>query len=85
VNVLVQVSCQWAKTAYGATIGVIEQMGPRNMTITGPLSQNQTTPFSTNITVDLTQFWYDMTCTVQAPINDPNTANNSYNETLAKP
>ena len=85
VNVLVQVSCQWAKTAYGATIGVMEQMGPRNMTITGPLSQNQTTPFSTYITVDLTQFWYDMTCTVQAPINDPNTANNSYNERLARP
>ena len=83
-NVVVNVSCQWSKTAYGATFGVIEQMGPRNMTIIS-LSPNQTTPFSTNITVDLTQFWYDMTCTVQVPFNDPNTTNNSYNETLARP
>ncbi|NIN63114.1 MAG: hypothetical protein GTO63_00035 [Anaerolineae bacterium] len=83
-NVVVQVSCQWSKTAYGDTMGVIEQMGPRQMTIIS-LSPNQTTPFSTNIKVDLTQFWYDMTCQVDVPFIDPNTANNSYNERLARP
>jgi hypothetical protein len=84
-NVVVNFSCQWAKTAYGATFGLNESMGPRNMTITGPLPPGQDTPFNTYITVDLTQYWYNMTCTVNVPFSDPNTANNTYNETLAKP
>ncbi|HUS69703.1 MAG TPA: hypothetical protein VM075_02865 [Anaerolineae bacterium] len=84
-NVTVSFSCQWAKTAYGATFGLNESMGPRNMTITGPLPPGQDTPFNTYITVDLTQYWYNMTCTVNVPFSDPNTANNTYNETLAKP
>lgn len=84
-NVVVSFSCQWSKTAYGATIGLLEQMGPRNMTITGPLPPGQDTPFNTYITVDLTQYWYDMTCTVNVPFSDPDTSNNTYNEKLAKP
>jgi hypothetical protein len=84
-NVVVSFSCQWAKTAYGATFGLNESMGPRNMTITGPLPPGQDTPFNTYITVDLTQYWYNMTCTVNVPFSDPDTANNTYNETLAKP
>jgi hypothetical protein len=83
-NVVVQVSCQWSKTAYGATLGLMEQMGPRNMTIIS-LSPNQTTPFGTYITVDLTQWYYDMTCSVQVPFSDPDTGNNSYHEILADP
>ena len=85
VNVVVNFSCQWAKTAYGATFGLNEQMGPRNMTITGPLPPGQDTPFNTYITVDLTKYWYNMTCTVNVPFTDPNTGNNTYNEKLARP
>ena len=84
-NVVVSFSCQWAKTAYGATFGLNESMGPRNMTITGPFPSGQDTPFNTYITVDLTQYWYNMTCTVNVPFSDPNTGNNTYNEKLAKP
>jgi hypothetical protein len=83
-NVTVQVSCQWTKTAYGAQFGVLEQMGPRNMTIIS-LAPNQTAAFNTYITVDLTQYYYNMTCTVQVPFNDPDTSNNSYTEILARP
>jgi hypothetical protein len=84
VNVVVNFSCEWGKTAYGATLGLHEQMGPRNMTIVS-LAPGQTTPFNTYITVDLTQYWYNMTCTVNVPFSDPDTSNNTYNETLAKP
>lgn len=83
-NVTVKVSCQWSKIEYGSTLGLIEHMGPRNMTIIS-LSPGQTTSFGTYITVDLTKFWYDMTCTVQVPFSDPKAANNSYSERLAKP
>jgi hypothetical protein len=85
VNVVVSFSCEWVRTAYGATLGLHEQMGPQNMTITGPLGPGQTTAFNTSITVDLTQYWYNMTCTIQVPFSDPNTGNNTFNETLAKP
>jgi hypothetical protein len=84
-NVVVSFSCNWSETAYGAGFGVLYNTSPKNMTITGPLSPGQTTPFSTSITVDLTTYWYDMECTVNVPFNDPNTNNNTYKEKLAKP
>ncbi len=82
-NMTLQFSCEWAKTAYGDTLGVIEQMGPRNITITS-LNPGQTAAWNTYITVDLTQYWYNMTCSIQVDFNDPNTANNSYSEILSK-
>ena len=82
-NVQIQFSCSWIKTAYGATFGLNESIGPRKLTITS-LSPGQTASFNTYITVDITQFWYDMTCSIQVPFNDPNTVNNSYKEKLAK-
>ncbi|MFQ6014084.1 MAG: hypothetical protein ACE5NP_01405 [Anaerolineae bacterium] len=82
-NVQIQFSCSWAKTAYGATFGLNQAIGPKKITITS-LNPGQTADFNTGITVDITQFWYDMTCSIQVPFNDPNTANNSYQEKLSK-
>jgi hypothetical protein len=82
-NVQIQFSCSWAKTAYGATFGLNEAIGPKKITITS-LSPGQTASFNTGIVVDITQFWYDMTCSIQVPFNDPDTANNTYKEKLAK-
>jgi len=48
------------------------------------LNPGQTTPFSTNIKVDLTKYWYNMTCTVDVDFKDPNLSNNSYTEKLAQ-
>ena len=84
-NLQVSYSCTWAKTGYGATFGLNESSGSKNITITS-LSPGQTTPFNTGITVDITQFWYNMTCTIQVPFANLNTnkANDSYTEKLAK-
>lgn len=82
-NVEIQFSCSWVKTAYGATFGLNESIGPRKLTITS-LSPGQTASFNTYITVDITQFWYDMTCQLHVGFNDPDPANNTYKEKLAK-
>jgi hypothetical protein len=82
-NVQIQFSCSWVKTAYGATFGLNESIGPSKITITS-LNPGQTASFNTGIVVDITQFWYDMTCSIQVPFNDPDTANNSYPEKLSK-
>jgi hypothetical protein len=78
-------SCSWTKTAYGATFGVNESVGPKNITIVS-LNPGQTTPFNTGITVDVTQFWYKMTCSIQVPFDNLNTnkSNDSYTETISK-
>jgi len=82
-------SCSWTKTAYGATftstLGLNEAIGPKNITIVS-LNPGQTTPFNTSISVDITQFWYKMTCSIQVPFDNLNTnkSNDSYTETLSK-
>ncbi|MDH4136887.1 MAG: hypothetical protein OEW09_09285, partial [Anaerolineae bacterium] len=78
-------SCSWTKTAYGATFGLNESIGPKNITIVS-LNPGQTTPFNTSISVDITQFWYKMTCSIQVPFDNLNTnkSNDSYTETLSK-
>ena len=50
------------------------------------LNPGQTTPFNTSISVDVTQFWYKMTCTIQVLFDNLNTnkSNDSYTETLSK-
>lgn len=84
-NLQLSFSCTWAKTGYGATFGVNESAGPKNITLKS-LSPGQTTPFNTGVTVDLTQFWYNMTCTIQVPFANLNTnaGNDSFTEKLAK-
>jgi hypothetical protein len=78
----VEFSCDWARTGYGDAFGVRDGVGPQRITIIS-LSPGQTIAFSTSISVDLHQFWYDMTCTLIVDFNDPNPGNNSYQETLA--
>ena len=84
-NLQLTFSCSWAKTAYGATFGLNESSGSKKITITS-LNPGQTTPFNTSVTVELTQCWYNMTCTIQVPFANLNTnsANDSYTEWLAK-
>jgi len=82
-NVQIQFSCSWIKMAYGATLGLNQATGPQKITITS-LSPGQTASFSTGISVDITQFWYDMTCQIHVGFNDPDPANNSHKEKFAK-
>jgi hypothetical protein len=84
-NLTISFSCNWAKTGYGAAFGVNESVGPKNITIKS-LNPGQTTPFNTSVTVDLTQYWYNMTCKIQVPFANLNTnsGNDSYTEKLAK-
>ena len=82
-NVQVQFSCSWTEFAYGATFGVNKSIEPKPITITS-LSPGQTASFNTGIVVDITKFWYDMTCQIQVGFNDPNPTNNTYQEKLAK-
>jgi hypothetical protein len=82
-NVQIQFSCSWVETAYNAKFGLNKSIGPRNLTITS-LSPGQTASFSTYITVDITQFSYEMECEILVPFNDPNIANNKYPEKFFK-
>jgi hypothetical protein len=82
-NVQIQFSCSWIRMAYGATLGLNQAIGPQKITITS-LSPGQTASFNTGISVDITQFWYDMTCQIHMGFNDPDPGNNGYKEKLAK-
>jgi hypothetical protein len=77
-NVTVQLSCQWARTILDRPLDT-GQMGPMPISISS-LSPGQTQEFNTDIAVDLHQYGYDMTCSIQVPFNDPNPGNNSYSE-----
>jgi hypothetical protein len=77
-NVTVQLSCQWARTISDRPLGT-GQFGPLPIPISS-LSPGQTQQFNTDIPVDLHQYQYDMTCTIQVPFSDPNPGNNSYSE-----
>jgi hypothetical protein len=79
-NVTVQLSCQWHRTILQRPAGSGQQ-GPMPIPI-GNLSPGQTQAFNTDIPVDLHEYGYDMTCTMQVPFNDPNPGNNSYSESL---
>ena len=82
-NLTIQFSCRWVETDAIEGIRKTNQVGPRNITITS-LSPGQTTQFNTNISVELRQFQYDMSCTLHGPANDPSTANNSYSEKISR-
>ena len=81
-NVTVQVSCQWTRTVLQRPAGTGQQ-GPIPISI-GNLIPGQTQAFDTDILVDLYEYGYNMTCTIQVPFNDPNTDNNSYSESFAQ-
>jgi hypothetical protein len=53
--------------------------------ITPTLSKGQSAVYDVHINVQGTQYWYDVTCNVSVPINDPNLTNNSYNEVFPQP
>jgi hypothetical protein len=79
-NVTVQLSCQWARTISDRPLDT-GQMGPMPIPISS-LSPGQTQAFNTDIPVDLHQYQYDVTCTIQVPFSDPNPGNNSYSESF---
>lgn len=54
--------------------------------VTVTLAPGQTEAYHTGIGItDSTQWWYDVTCTVNLPLLDPNDGNNSYQETIPPP
>jgi hypothetical protein len=81
-NVTVQLSCQWNRTILQRPAGSGQQ-GPMPIPI-GNLSPGQTQAFNTDIPVELYEYGYDMTCSIQVPFNDPNPGNNSYSEPFAQ-
>jgi hypothetical protein len=80
-NLNVQLSCQWNERDAIEGTSTPGQMGPLSIPI-GSLSPGQTQAFNTDIAVDLHQYGYDMTCSIQVPFNDPNPANNTYSESF---
>ncbi|HET7010608.1 MAG TPA: hypothetical protein VFI11_07525 [Anaerolineales bacterium] len=44
------------------------------------LAPGETQAFATGIPVDGTLYYYDITCTLQPNVDDPNPSNNSYRE-----
>lgn len=81
-NADVQLSCTVDVHPYGG--GIAFGQAP-SFPITVSLSPGQTSEFPTSISVDTTQAWYEVTCTVQPPFADPNPGNNSYSETIPPP
>ena len=81
-NAQVQLSCTSDVHPYGG--GIAFGQAP-SFLINVSLSPGQTGEFSTTISVDLTQNWYEVTCTVQPAFPDPNPGNNSYSETFPPP
>jgi hypothetical protein len=53
--------------------------------ITPNISKGQTLEYNVHINVEGTKYWYDVTCNISVPFNDPNTTNNSYNEVFPPP
>lgn len=82
-NLTVQFSCRRVEIDAIEGTRKTDQIGPRNITITN-LSPGQTTEFNTNLSVELQQYQYDVSCTLHGPANDPNTANNSYSEKISR-
>ena len=84
-NLSMNFSCSWTRTAYGATFGFNGSIGPQKITLIS-LDKGQTTPFNTGISVDLSQYWYKITCSIQVPFANlnTNTSNDSVTKTLTK-
>ncbi len=84
-NLVMGFSCSASKTAYGAQLGVMSSSRNKTMTIVS-LDKGQTTPFNTSLTLDLNQFWYKITCTIQVPFDNLNSdkSNDSFTKTLTK-
>ena len=80
IDLQVNYSCKWARYDLISNSDHYESSGDKHITIK-TLGPGQTMSFYTGITVDLTKYWYDMTCTIQVP-GDMNTGNDSYNEKL---
>jgi hypothetical protein len=78
-NVDVQLSCSANVHPYGGGIPYGHGSG---FPITVNLSPGQTGEFGTGISVNTSSAWYDVSCTVQSPFNDPNPGNNSHSRTF---
>ncbi|RME90257.1 MAG: hypothetical protein D6770_02830 [Anaerolineae bacterium] len=84
----IQYTCWWTENSYFVGGGSFsDQKGPTPVTIIA-LNPGQTTPFDTYITVDLANYWYDVTCSiVEFPtlVFDTDPSNDTYQETLMSP
>jgi hypothetical protein len=73
VSLVAQLSCSAGVNPYGMGIPYGHGVG---LSISIALSPGQTGEFATGISVDTSEAWYDVACTVQVDSNDPNLANN---------
>ncbi len=78
-NVNVQLSCSANVNPYG---GGIPYGHGSDFPITVNLAPGQTGEFGTGISVDTSQAWYGVSCTVQPSFNDPNPGNNSHSRSF---
>jgi hypothetical protein len=73
-----QLECQGAGWKGGAPTAL-----QRQRTVTLNLSPGQTTAFDTGMVINIDQFdYYEMTCTVNAQVDDPNPSNNPHSELI---
>jgi hypothetical protein len=81
-NVSVQLSCSQERTEYtsGTKVAAVSLN-----TLTLSLNPGQTKAFDTGLSVETTKYWYKITCSTQVSFKDPNTANDSYTETIPPP
>jgi hypothetical protein len=82
-NAEVQLSCTAGVHPY--CFGCPPSAHGAGFPVTVSLTPGQTGEFPTSISVDTTQAWYEVTCTVHPPFTDPNPANDSYSETFPPP
>lgn len=74
VSLVAQLSCSAGVNPYGGGIPYGHGAGHP---IAVALSPGQTGEFATGVSVDTSQAWYDVACTIEADYSDPNMANNS--------
>ena len=72
-------------TIHGWTQGSPVSSAQQVFKFKGGLNPGQQGEYYTGIDVDTQQHWYEITCTIKPPFNDPNAANNSYKETIPPP
>jgi len=82
-NVDVETTC--SATIHGWTQGSPISSAKQAFKIKGGLNPGQQGEYYTGIDVDTQQHWYEITCSIKPPFNDPNSANNSYQETFPPP
>ena len=82
-NVDIDTTC--TATIHGWTQGSPVSSAKQVFKFKGGLNPGQQGEYYTGIDVDTQQHWYEITCTIKPPFNDPNSANNSYKETIPPP